>query len=55
MNGLARKTVYCYDLDYQGGAQYGNATRIAEYAAASDATPYRTTLSVTFPTPPPGS
>ena len=49
LNGLAHKTVYSYDLDYQGGAQYGNATRIAEYAAASAATPFRTTLQRYIP------
>ena len=48
-NPLARKTAYFYDLDYQGGAQYGNATRIAAYANATDATPYRTTLNRYYP------
>ena len=49
VNGVGRQIRYFYDLDYQGGAQYGNATRIAEYANATDATPYRTTLNRYYP------
>ncbi len=48
-NPQGRATQYFYDLDHQGSAQYGNLTRVKEFATATAPSPYRTTERWYYP------